>query len=657
MASRFLTLIPLFAICLLSVQAQENIQLFTDRNSFLAAASDVRVVDFEGIVPNSGFKHYQREGALTYAGIEFRPGGGAKFGPGPLIVVGAWYQAGPAYETTTGAKLHWSTPNQPGSAFLTVTLPVGVTAVGTDLWSVPPSASTIEVTVTTADGRSRTESVTTPARPAAGFIGFTSGSPIVSLRITPPKGQSGLIVDNFTIGKSSLARSGNDATRNENPRSEPRPPITATIGPRDRPLGQATAPPASNSEPRRRGVFIDPQGPSRQGSQPSAGAIAYVRGSTEIRLINPDGANDRQLWTHPDLNEQLGIFEMAWKPDGTELAFSSAHEATASPYMADIYSIRADGSGLRKLTNPPERSGLGRFPKGSVTVNVNNSLLVSDTPANFIVYVVGADEPQQVSIPSGATKAITFKSVADFGRQPQMLVAISGNRRWFVPGVDVLPGRTVSSPILPISGPGFEMHGAFRPVWRADGSRISFRSGLCLVSSAPTTPVPGSLAFNPFFAGKNPLGTCTWDWGPTPATANQVIYSENSAGSNIYQMTEGGAHPGTKLTAFSDLDYQLATDLRWMPDGSGLLYSTVNTFRDSSNIFRYDFATKRTTPVTRLDKEFARMFSISPDSRSVVFERCADREKDEGCDLWTIGTDGSSARLLVRNGQRPAWGR
>jgi hypothetical protein len=53
--------------------------------------------------------------------------------------------------------------------------------------------------------------------------------------------------------------------------------------------------------------------------------------------------------------------------------------------------------------------------------------------------------------------------------------------------------------------------------------------------------------------------------GPTPATANQVIYTENSSGSNIYQMTEGGSHPGTKLTAFSDLDNQFVNDLHWIP--------------------------------------------------------------------------------------------
>ena len=397
--------------------------------------------------------------------------------------------------------------------------------------------------------------------------------------------------------------------------------------------------------------------PVERSTGAEGGIIAYVRDSKEIRTINPDGSGDRQLWTHPDLNADLGIFELAWKPDGSELAFSSAHEGVASPYVADIYTVRRDGSSLRRLTNPPDRAGLATLSKGSVTVTVSNFQAASETPGNFILYIAGADEPQSVFIPAGGKKVVTFKTVADFGRQPQTVVAISGRYRWFVPGPDVVAGRNVTAPMFPISGPGYELHGAFRPVWRADGSRVSYRSGLCIVSSAPSTPVPGSPGYNPFFAGKNPMGTCTWDWGPTPALAKQVIYTENSSGSNIYQMTEGGAHPGTKLTTFSDLDYQLAIDLRWMSDGSGLLYSIVNLYRDSANIFRYDLATRKTTPVTRLEKEFARAFSISPDSKMVVFERCTTREEDRGCDLWTVGSNGSGARLLVKNGQRPAWGK
>ena len=645
MICRILTLLFVTSVSFSILTAQDAIRTYPDRDSFAAASRDLKSYDFEGIVPNSGFKHYQREGALSYAGMEFRPGGGARFGPGPVIVVGGWYQAGPAFETTSGAKLHWSPPNQPGNAFLEIKLGDGITAIATDVWTVQPSQSTIEVTVTTSDGQTRTETINTPARPMAGFIGFTSNSSIVSLRFMPPKGQTGLIIDNFTTGKSNGNRSGDrsHSSRPENVRPPSDRPTTAIIPP------PQTLP--ADPNPKVNAPAETSFGPT------GAGVIAYVRGGAEIRLIKPDGSNDRQLWTHPDLSEKLGIFELAWKRDGTELAFSSPHEATSSIYMTDLYSIRPDGSNLRRLTNAPDRGGLGPFPKGSVTVEISNVLPESVTPATFIVYVAGASEPQQVLIPAGASKGVTFKSVADFGRMPQAMVAMSGNMRWVVPGVDVIPGRNVTAPPFPILHKGFVMHGAFRPVWRADGSRVSFGNGVCLLSSAPANPQPGVLAFNPIFAGKNPMGTCAWDWGPTPATADQIIYSENSSGSDIYQITEGRAHPGTKLTAFSDLPYQMLIDLRWIPDGSGFLYSTVNTFRDSSNIFQYDFATKRTAQVTSLTKRFATLFSISPDSRSVVFENCPDREAAAGCEVWTVGVDGSGARMLVKDGLRPAWGK
>jgi len=389
-----------------------------------------------------------------------------------------------------------------------------------------------------------------------------------------------------------------------------------------------------------------------------SGVIAYVRGSTEIRLINPDGTNDRRLWTEPNLNEDLGINELAWRPDGKELAFSSSHEATASLYHADVYVIAPDGSGLRRLTNPPSHSEFAKFPKGTVTVTVRNDQPGNVTSGNFIVYVAGADQPQQVVLPSGSAKTIVFKSVADFGKHAQPVVAMFGKYRWFIPGVDVQAGRSVTAPTFSIGDQGIELLGAFRPVWRSDGSRISYRTGLCLVSSVSNNPVAGEYSYNPLFGGKNPMGTCNWDWGPTAATANQIIYSENGSGdSSIYRMTEGGTHPGTKLATYSDIAYQILSDMRWLPDASGFLYSTVNLMRDSANIYRYDFGTKRVTQVTRLQNEFARSFSISPDSRSVVFERCTSYEEENGCDLWITGTDGGKARLLVKNGLRPAWSR
>jgi hypothetical protein len=104
--------------------------------------------------------------------------------------------------------------------------------------------------------------------------------------------------------------------------------------------------------------------PADRASANGGGTIAYVRNGAEIRLIEANGSNDRRLWTHPDAKKELGIFDVAWRPDGKELAFSSGHAAVTSLYHSDLYAIRPDGTGFRKLTNPPDRGEFAHYPKG-----------------------------------------------------------------------------------------------------------------------------------------------------------------------------------------------------------------------------------------------------------------------------------------------------
>jgi hypothetical protein len=388
--------------------------------------------------------------------------------------------------------------------------------------------------------------------------------------------------------------------------------------------------------------------------------IAYVRGGTEIRLIHPDGTSDRRLWTHPDAKKELGIYGVAWRPDGKELAISSAHAAAYSLYHSDIYAIRPDGTGFRKITNSPDRSEFARFPKGSVTVTLRNDQpFYKQSQASsgvFIVYVAGADEPQQITLPPGASKTIVFKNVADFGNMAQAVVAIWGKYRWFTTGVDVHAAQMAKAPLFSISGDGIDLLGAFRPVWRSDGSRVSYRSGVCTLNSASVNPTIGEYEYTPLFSGKNPLGSCVWDWGPTAATANQLLYTENSSGdSAVFRINEGGKHPGDKLTSYSDIEYQLLFDLHWLPDGSGFLFSNQTLMRDSANIFRYDFASRRVTQITKLANEFTGSFSISPDGQSIVYERSKSLDDERDTDLWIVPMKGGAGRLLVRNAFSPSW--
>jgi hypothetical protein len=330
-------------------------------------------------------------------------------------------------------------------------------------------------------------------------------------------------------------------------------------------------------------------------------------------------------------------------------------------YHSDIYAVGADGKGFRKITNAPEHGELGRYPKGSVTVTVRNTQPVWQqsraSAGTFIVYVVGADQPQAVVLPPGSSRTLVFKSVADFGDQAQPVVAMYGQYRWFIPGLDVRAGRAVNAPTFDISGDGIPLFGAFRPVWRGDGSRLSYRDGLCLLHTVPAQPRPGEIVLDDLFRGEPPPGACAWDWGPTPALADQIIYSANAdeEGSTVQRQREGGTHPGAKLHVFSEGGSQLLADLRWLPDGSGFLYTFTDYAYENGNIFRYDFATRRATQLTKFEGEYARSFDVSPDGRWVVFERARKVDDDKDVDLWLMRADGGEARLLVRGGLAPSW--
>lgn len=647
--------------------AQSAIEHIDSRESFNAASTDISTIDFGAVAPRRGFGMYLPPAGLTTNGVTFRAVGGARFGSGIIYVPSLDYMGttNPLYQTGTGEMISWAAPNQPGNASLDVTLPSGVTAVGADLWTQQPYVSTIEVMATTEDGQTQTIVVNTRNRPDAAFVGFISEKSIVSISFRPPKGQTGLLLDNFSYGRRAEGRSvqasAKPAAQSEaqSKLSQTKPPAaTASNRP---PVKSVAETPDEGQTAERPAPAAAPAPPSGQGSSTTAtaGTIAYIKGGTEIRLIGSDGGNDRRLWTHEFSKEGSGIHDLSWRPDGKELAFSSSHLSVASLYHADIYAIGPDGKGYRKITNSPDHGELARYPKGAVTVTVRNEQpLWKQSQASsgvFFVYVVGADEPQAVTLPPGSSRTLVFKSVADYGANAQAVVAMYGNYRWFMPGLDVRAGQTTKAPDFSITGDGIELFGAFRPTWRADGSRLSYRSGLCVTSSISAQPTPGEFVFKPLFSGEQPSGACTWDWGPTPALADQILYTDNTGGSSIYRMKEGGAHPGTKIHTFSELDHQILLDLKWLPDGSGFLYSFPDLAYEFGNLFRYDFATRRVTQLTDFKDTYARAFDVSPDGAWIVFERAKKWNEDKEVDLWIMRTDGSNARVLVRGGLAPSW--
>jgi WD40-like Beta Propeller Repeat len=406
-------------------------------------------------------------------------------------------------------------------------------------------------------------------------------------------------------------------------------------------------------------VFEPASGQPASSADP--GIIAYVRRSThDIHLISPNGAGDRVLWTAPDPLGPWPAYELAWRPDGRELAFSSDHEETCSYYESDVYAIGYTGAGYRRVTNAPACAALAGLPKGSVTVNVTHGAVPL-----ALVYVPGA--PGAKFAENGA---MTFDNVADFGPgvlQPAVGIYTSGfgevRAEGYPPYADVQPNRTVTGGSVIIPGSSVPQFGAGKVSWKADGSALAYAMQTSSsIKQIPASPPYGSTGQSlPVVQHAVPSLVA---WGPTAATKDQYLYFskddpiiENIEG--IYLNTVGNASGGTKLVPISAYyGAEEVYDIEWLPDASGFLftkrYINLGTF---TNIFEYNFATEEITQLTHLpDDEGARAFSISPDGQQVVFEWVTE-VWDPTSSLWIMNRDGSNMHKLANDAGRPAWGR
>ena len=412
-------------------------------------------------------------------------------------------------------------------------------------------------------------------------------------------------------------------------------------------------------------LVLGPSRPAPVTALEDAGTIAYVKRSTDdIHVISPDGTGDRVLWTIPP-PFVYPAYDLAWRPDGRELAFSSGHEQACSWYDSDVYAIGYYGTGYRRITNSPACAALAGLPKGSVTVNVNN--YTSDL---VWVYVQGAPEVKSI-LGSGT---VTFNDVADFGPgvlQPS--IGIWGQYRFtsYPPYADVQPGQTVpGGNLIFTSLSGFDAFGAGKVSWKADGSALAYgmrsASG---ITQIPANPPYGSTGVDlPVIQDASPSLVA---WGPTPATKDQYLYlsgmhviEENVGG--IYLNTVGNASGGTQLVIIPDYSGQIAYDIEWLPDGSGFLFALEFTqFPPDppgmySDIFEYNFASQVITRLTSLrydsDAGGAEMLSISPDGQQIVFERALYDPLNPSPSLWIMNRDGTDMHKIADDAGRPAWG-
>ena len=248
------------------------------------------------------------------------------------------------------------------------------------------------------------------------------------------------------------------------------------------------------------------------------------------------------------------------------------------------------------------------------------------------MYAAGSAASQRVVVPPGSSKRVLFADIADTGSGPHPVVAIDGKTRWIVAGPVVQAGSTADAGVLTITAHPMEHFGATSPAWSADGKRVAFvlaqSAGVYSVGAGPEL----ASKMERSVIGDPAIPASIYDLGPIPGLANQIIYGGAVGDQAIYRTTEGSGKRGERLVTCDAGEALLQA--QWLPDGSGFLFAKTDFTK--SDIYRYELATRRTAPVTHMSHEYAGAFCVSPDGRSVVFERSATLGESR-IDLWTFG--------------------
>jgi len=375
------------------------------------------------------------------------------------------------------------------------------------------------------------------------------------------------------------------------------------------------------------------------------GEIGFVDGKA-VKRINPNGGVAQTVWTHP--SDTPSLLSVRWNPTATELGFTSDHESYFSPLEDDLYAIRADGSGLRRITNAPSQAAIlgGGFATGSVRLTIFNNASALETFSPFVISLRGAAQLQSFALPAYQQSAqILIENVADMGGDQAVIFIYSSpacgvNRRDVAGFVNVLPSQTVDINLtFNATNCGGFVGAARELTWKRDSAEIGYLLGngpFKVEASGRATPG------DPWFGG-NDLINETLAWSPVN---DLVLYDVVGAGGGIFRRDVSGQQPGVQIVNRTILGDPVKP--AWLPDGSGFLYLFAG------NIYSADGNGQNRQQLTFFAAgEQAERVSPSPDGTFVVFER----RLGSASTLWILERGNPANMWPLTAGSKPDWSR
>lgn len=357
---------------------------------------------------------------------------------------------------------------------------------------------------------------------------------------------------------------------------------------------------------------------------------------------------------------------LKWRPDGKEIAFGSIQEAIFSPCYNDIFTIKPDGSYIRKVTSQPSQEEIenGEFRHVSLSGKVKNNASSPDPskivgPTTLSICVRGAMEPITLTIGEMEEVAFTIPDVAVLNDsdtfEQHAIIYWSNNLCHTGLEYETLVGAVTDDKVnvstvsfegaACVAMPGdYYMHDI---TWKKDGSEID----------VSVLAMGGLLKFDatsglPFFGEPmNSHGLFPRNIERSPTDDDYLYIAEISG--DLY-LAQEGEEPELLVENVEDVSPA------WLLDGSGFIF-VRNGVTISDNIYFFSLETKEIQQLSCLGYEEIDGLSVSPDNRYIVFNRCASSSDNHRFnELWIMDRLNPAEMWQVTEGGthfNPDWSR
>jgi Tol biopolymer transport system component len=272
----------------------------------------------------------------------------------------------------------------------------------------------------------------------------------------------------------------------------------------------------------------------------ATGTLAFVRGGDAVYVVRADGSGLRRLTTRKRSPHEH-LVEPAWSPDGRKVAYSSDLQRAGDTAYFDLFVMNADGSGQRRLTRKRDDDLRPVWSPDGRKIAFDHY----NDGYNWI-YVVDADG-------SGLRKL-----TGNFNYRPSW--SPNGRRIAYVgrDGIRTMnPDGSGKLLLLRFRWVGFDTS----PSWSPDGRRIAFASG----DEVRVVSTDGTRHHVLVRSPRERIESIAWS-----PDGRKIVFASGEGDWEIYVVNADGSG----LRNLTDNSRAFDRDPVWSPDGRAIAFSS-----------------------------------------------------------------------------------